>query len=203
MLRDPYHLDDDENPRPRGRVLDEDRGRLPYVLLHGEALVVCAAWAVGEAGIELLDHDTPWSDVQEAGAPLVLHDALCPMTPAQFLADCVERCLETGHVVVGVRPVTDTVKQTADGVLGGTVDREDLRGVSSPVVLPADLLAHLPDLPATDFPTLLESLVLVLGADRSRWLELVEAPAQGRRVHDADDVRLLEQLTAAPRSVFP
>ena len=36
---------------------------------------------MGEAGILLLDLVTPWDDVRDAGAPLVWHDSLCPMTP--------------------------------------------------------------------------------------------------------------------------
>ncbi|WP_110182208.1 2-C-methyl-D-erythritol 4-phosphate cytidylyltransferase [Nocardioides solisilvae] len=198
MTPDPYDVHDDDEPRPRGRVLDEDRGALPYALLHGEALVVCAAWAVGEAGVRLLDHGTPWSEVQEEGGPLLLHDSLCPATPAEFLADCVARATATGRVVVGVRPVTDTVKQVSDGVVGGTVDREGLRVLCSPVVLPAEVVRRLPDLPSTDLATLLDALVLPLGQDRSAWLELVEAPAEARRVRDLDDVRLLEQLTGRP-----
>ena len=38
---------DDELPPALGTVLDDDRGPLPYALIHGEALVAAAAgrWA--------------------------------------------------------------------------------------------------------------------------------------------------------------
>ena len=52
----------------------------------------------------------------------MLHDALCPMTPPAFIAECVARAVERGCVVVGVRPVTDTVK-----VVDGRRRRRDRR----------------------------------------------------------------------------
>jgi len=94
-------------------------------------------------------------------------------------------------VVVGVRPVTDTVKIVADGVVGETVDRDELVAVASPVVLPATVVAALGALPSTDFVALVAEL-------RRRYpVELVEAPASARRVASADDLRVLEALTGS------
>src|SRR6478735_9469824 len=104
-----------------GTVVDEDRGHLPYTLIHGEALVAAAAWALGEAGVTPVDTGIPWPGVAGAGEPYVLHDSLCPMTPPAFIAACVDRALEHVCVVVGVRPVTDTVKVVEDGIVGATV----------------------------------------------------------------------------------
>ena len=109
-----------------GLVLEPDRGSLPYALVHGEPLVACAAWALGEAGVTLVDAGTPWSSLVAAGEPVVLHDPLCPLTPPDFLADCVRRAVEHDRVVVGVRPVTDTVKVVEDGYVGATLDRDRL-----------------------------------------------------------------------------
>lgn len=37
--------DDTDEPTPSlGTVVDEGRGSLPYLLIHGESLVACAAW---------------------------------------------------------------------------------------------------------------------------------------------------------------
>lgn len=193
MSADPYDLlgDDDEPARALGLLLEEDRGSLPFALLHGEALVVCAAWAMGDARVRLVDVGTPWSEVVEAGAPVVLHDPLCPATPAAFIAECVERARATGRVVVGVRPVTDTVKQVSAGLVGETVDRDGLRAVCSPLVLPAAVAAAMGEPPGFD----LAALVTRLAPDHE--VELVEAPPRARRVHDLDDVRLLEQLTGS------
>lgn len=179
----------DEATPALGTIVDEDRGQLPYALIHGEALVAAAAWALGEAGVTPVDTGTPWRAIAEAGEPFVLHDPLCPMTPPDFIAACVERAVERACVVVGVRPVTDTVKVVEGGVVGETVDRDGLVVVASPVVLPPALLATLEDPPATDFVELVADL-------RRRFpVELVEAPPASRRVASADDVRLLEELT--------
>jgi 2-C-methyl-D-erythritol 4-phosphate cytidylyltransferase len=181
-------VDYDEQPA-LGTVVEEDRGALPFALIHGEALVACAAWALGQAGVTPVDAGTPWAALAEAEEPFVLHDALCPMTPPEFIAACVQRADEHACVVVGVRPVTDTVKQVADGLVGETVDRAALVAVASPVVLPPDVVAALPGLPSLDFVELVAAL-------RHRFaVELVEAPPAARRVGSVDDVRVLEALT--------
>ncbi|WP_238694411.1 2-C-methyl-D-erythritol 4-phosphate cytidylyltransferase [Nocardioides daphniae] len=113
-----------EDLHPLGLLLDEGRGSLPYALIHGEALVACAAWGLGESGVQPVDTGTSWEEIAVAGEPVVLHDPLCPMTPADFIAACVLRAVTEDVVVVAVRPVTDTVKTVDDGAVGETVDRE-------------------------------------------------------------------------------
>lgn len=178
-----------EDLQPLGLLLDEERGSLPYALIHGEALVACAAWALGESGVQPVDTGTTWEEIALSGEPVVLHDPLCPMTPADFIAACVLRAATEDVVVVAVRPVTDTVKTVSDGAVGETVDREDLRALASPVVLPASVVAALPDLPSVHFDQLVPAL-------REHFtVELVPAPVQARRVTNLDDVALLEALT--------
>jgi 2-C-methyl-D-erythritol 4-phosphate cytidylyltransferase len=180
----------DEIPRGLGLVLDEDRGALPYSLVHGEALVACAAWALGEAGVDLVDASVPWSGLVESGEDLVLHDTLCPMTPPAFLAACLERARETGRPVVGTRPVTDTVKVVAGGVVGETLDRDRLLAIASPLVLPAAVLASLAHRPSADLARCVGDL-----ATAGHRVETVPAPPEARRVATDEDVRLLEALT--------
>ncbi|GAA1529484.1 2-C-methyl-D-erythritol 4-phosphate cytidylyltransferase [Nocardioides humi] len=183
-----------------GIVVEEGRGALPFHLIHGESLVASAAWAAGEAGIDLLDQTVPWEVVVERGEPLVLHDPLCPMTPPDFLRRCAERAAVEDRVVVGVRPVTDTVKEVrpAEGgeAVGATVDRDALVAVCSPVVLPASLVADLlgegGSLPSIDFVELVAELRRRYGAER---VQLVEAPPQARRVASDDDLAVLAALT--------
>lgn len=194
MVHDSYDLPEDPAPA-LGTVLADGRGSLPFALIHGEALVACAAWALGEAGVLPIDDGTPWEAVVSAGEPFVLHDPLCPMTPPEFIAHCVARALERSCVVVGVRPVTDTVKVVAEGVVGETVDREGLVAVAAPVVLPPSVVADLGGLPTQDLVELVATL-------RSRYpVELVEAPPAARRVGSEDDVRVLEALTAGDRPI--
>lgn len=200
MRPHPYDVVDIAAP-VSGIVLDEGRGALPFHLIHGESLVAAAAWAAGEAGVELLDATVPWEVVVESGEPLLLHDPLCPMTPPAFLARCAETAAVNDQVVVGVRPVTDTVKEAAraeDGdLLGATVDRDALVTVCAPVVLPASVLADLlgdgGHLPSTDFVELVALLRQRYGAER---IDLLEAPPEARRVGSDEDLRVLEALTA-------
>ncbi|WP_340537175.1 2-C-methyl-D-erythritol 4-phosphate cytidylyltransferase [Nocardioides sp. GXZ039] len=184
----------DDEPTAWGIVVDDDRGSLPYSLIHGEALVAAAAWALGAAEVTLLDASVPWSAVREGEQALVLHDSLCPLTPPEFIASCVARSLAEDVVVVGVRPVTDTVKEISeDGFVGRTLDREALAAVCSPIVLPPRVVAELEALPSLDFPVLVHAL-------RARTdVLLVPAPPEAARVTSADDVRSLEAGTALPQ----
>lgn len=199
MTPDSYDVPDHDDPDAAcdvepvpalGTVVEADRGSLPFTLIHGEALVACAAWALGEAGVTPVDIGTEWEALVVSGEPVVLHDALCPMTPVSFLAACLADAVREDAVVVGVRPVTDTVKSVEDGVVGATVDRDSLVAVASPVVLPPSVVAALEGLPSTDFAALTTAL-------RERFPVLMrQAPPEGRRVASADDVRLLEALTS-------
>ena len=179
----------DELPPALGAVIEVGRGSLPFALIHGEALVACAAWALGASGVTPVDLGTEWEGLVDGGEPFVLHDSLCPMTPPSFIAECLVRAVEGDTVVAGVRPVTDTVKVVTGDLVGQTVDRERLRAVASPIVLPARVVAALDEQPSLDFATLVRELESRFG------IEYVEAPAAGRRVTSADDVRVLEALT--------
>jgi 2-C-methyl-D-erythritol 4-phosphate cytidylyltransferase len=172
-----------------GIVPVEGRGSMPFALLDGEALVAVASWALEDAGVELLDFTVDWVDVQAREAALVVHDPLCPRTPVAFLASAVEAA-SGDRVVVGVRPVVDTVKTVAAGVLGDTVDRDALVVVASPVVLPAGVVAALAEAPVLDD---LAELVSRLRADHE--VLFLEAPPQARRVADESDLQLLAELT--------
>jgi len=172
-----------------GAVVEAGRGPLVYALIHGEALVACAAMALDEAGLRLVDIGTPWAELVAAELPLVLHDPLCPMTPASFIADCVRHAVARDCVVVAVRPVTDTVKVSVDAHLGATVDRSTLLQVVSPVVLPGSAVGVVDVTDELDFAALVASL-----AERFR-VETVEAPTGARRVSDEAELRVLEALT--------
>ena len=186
--------DDPDDVGALGVVVERDRGSLPFALLHGEPLVACAAWAMGEAGVHLVDLTTPWAAVQEAGLPFVWHDALCPAAPPELIATCVRRAVEHDHVVAAVLAVTDTVKELVGGSAGpvvrATLDRDGLRHLVSPLVLPAGVVASLGDWPAADFSAALAAL------RAGHPVELVEAPASAGRVHDLADVTRLAALTA-------
>lgn len=191
--------DDDPAEGPGGEpalgvVLDEGRGVLPYAVVHGTALVACAAEALAAAGVDAVDAGTPWARVRATGADLVLHDALCPLTPPAFLVRCLETARDQEVAVLGVRPVTDTVRTLAAGSpprLGELLDRDGLVAVASPVVLPARVVASYDEWPPTDPVELVASLRL------RGTPTLLEAPAVGRRVTGEDDLRVLEAVSEA------
>lgn len=184
----------DDLSTPVGAVVDQDRGSLPFALIHGEPLVACAGWGLESVGVRLLDEPIDWSEVLATGSVCVLHDALCPMTPPSFLAQCL-RAVAPGGVVIGVRPVTDTVKVVRDGFVGSTVDREGLWVVTSPIVLSPQVCAVLGELPTTDFVALATQL------RRDFPATLLTAPPHGRRVASPEDLTVLEALTGPAR--FP
>src|SRR3954454_4177790 len=171
--------------RPLGIVPTDARGSLPYALIHGESLVAAASWALTTAGVELFDFSVSFEAVQADGRALVVHDPLCPLTPAGFIEEAIEESEGTGAVVVGVRPVTDTVKGYDGTRLGATVDREDLVCVTSPVVLPGAVVAALDGLDTDDLATLVATL-----SERFPVRHL-PAPASGRRIVGEDDLELL------------
>jgi 2-C-methyl-D-erythritol 4-phosphate cytidylyltransferase len=185
-----------------GVVPVEGRGSLPFALVHGESLVATASYALTAAGVELLDPHTPAADVRGSGRLLVLHDPLCALTPVAAVAALVELAATTGAVCVGIRPVTDTVKEVRPGQLGPTVDRSELVEVASPLVLPAAVVA---DLDAGDLEALVRGPEAEFAAivDRlaRRWpVRLVESPPVGRRLRNAEDLGLLEAVSTASRA---
>lgn len=165
---------------------------MPFALIHGEALVACAAWALGEAGVQLVDATVAWDDIVATGEDLVLHDSLCPMTPPAFIRACLDRARSVGRPVIGVRPVTDTVKVVDGHLAGATLDRDALLAVTSPLVVPAAVLAELPVRPHVDLARAVADL-----AAAGQRVETLAAPPEGRRVSSAEDVRLLDALTTA------
>ena len=158
--------------------------------MHGESLVAAASWALTTAGAELFDYGVGFEGVQDAGRMLVIHDPLCPLTPTAFIRQAIEESAQTGAVVVGVRPVTDTVKEYDGERLGATVDRDDLFCVTSPVVLPATVVAALDELDADDLAELVAAL------SQRFPVRHLPAPPLGRRIVDEEDLEVLSAFSS-------
>ncbi len=201
MLSGGHPVNEEDGASPLGLVPVDGRGSLPFGLVHGESLVAAASWALTTAGVELVDLQTSFEELVESGRVLVVHDPLCPLTPAGFIGQAVAECESTGAVVVGVHPVTDTVKEYdapagSDEAtpLGRTHAREELMSVASPVVLPPAALATLDGLQTDD----LAAWVAVL-AERLP-VRFLEAPPLARRVGSEEDLDVLEALSEASAS---
>jgi 2-C-methyl-D-erythritol 4-phosphate cytidylyltransferase len=180
----------DEDAPPLGWVPLAGRGTLPFALVHGESLVAAASWAVGEAGAQLFDASVGFDQVRDSGRALLVHDPLCPLTPADFLARAWELSAETGTVVIGFRAVTDTIKELDGDLLGATRDRSTLRTVLSPVVVPPAVLTALDGIDVDgDLAGFVERLAATTPIT---WLE---APALAGRITSTDDLRVLEALS--------
>lgn len=201
------------DPRaPAGVVPLLGRGDLAFEPIHGvplylhalhtllgvapDATVVATAADLGRVRAEcrsldatvLVVEEEDWRSMSHtvSGRAVLVHDPLCPLVPPSVLLDFVARgaaCPGTSYVAY--RPVTDTVKTAVDGRIEGTIDRELLAALASPVLVAAGVHDGTP-LPLHDVERLLTHL-------RSRGpVELVLAPPIARRVDDLSAVHLLE-----------
>lgn len=176
-----------------GIVPTVGRGDLPLALLGGVSLVSLATSALARAGVRSLEADVTSAAVRDSGLPVVLHDPLCPLTPASFISDAIARAAD-GAVVVGVRPVTDTIKTVTGSVAGETVGRDTLWTVTSPVVLPWVTVSAL-----ADEPDLSDFAALVTKMRETCEVVFVEGPSLGRRIEDGSALLLLEAFAEVQR----
>jgi 2-C-methyl-D-erythritol 4-phosphate cytidylyltransferase len=188
MSTEPTEYDEEQTPA-LGQVPTTGRGALPFLTLDGEPLVLLAAYALQDAGVELVDFNRELGDLLDRSRELVFHDPLCPLTPPAFLAEAVGIARREDAVVVGVHPMTDTVKAVDAGRVGATVDREGLWSVASPVVLPASLVERMTQWPDAD-----DMAALVGRLREVARVRFLEAPPLARRVDDESSLALLQAL---------
>ena len=89
--------------------------------------------------------DSVWNGLAAVAAKteiVVIQDAARPCTTAQLLADTIAAARETG-AAVAAQPVTDTIKETADGkIISRTVDRSKLWSVQTPQTFRVAVIRH-------------------------------------------------------------
>ncbi|HET7431492.1 MAG TPA: 2-C-methyl-D-erythritol 4-phosphate cytidylyltransferase [Nocardioides sp.] len=201
----------------------EGRGPLVYEVLHGRPLYVTAVRHVldvapdavvlvsagqrarvvedlAAAGLRapVLDAEQWWASLAAGAArALLVHDPLCPLAPPDLMARVCGQ--DAGTSVAAVRPVTDTVKVAEAGRITGTIDRQTLAAVASPLLVAAPVLARA--LAAGDRPPLDDVARLVAWMRERGPVELLTAPAIARRVDDVGAVHLLEAVDELGRQL--
>lgn len=201
------------------------RSELVFHPLHGEPLYAHALRALAEAvghvmvGVEGADPRRVATDVERWGLPasvvvggewwdivreapeagLLVHDPRCPLIPADFLTSMGRRADERPQAsFVAVRPVTDTLKAVVDGRIVGTIDRDGLVSVTSPVVVSPEVLVGAA---GAEAPPVHDLASMVGWLRRRGEVELVRAPYLGRRVEHERAVHLLECVDEVARRV--
>jgi 2-C-methyl-D-erythritol 4-phosphate cytidylyltransferase len=123
---------------------------------------------------------------------VLVHDAARPLLDAGLVERCLAALDGGADAVVAAAPVTDTVKEAADGIVVRTLDRTRLWSVQTPQVFrravledalaqPADVLAA-----ATDDAGLVEA--------RGGVVRVVESTARNLKVTTATHLKLAELL---------
>jgi 2-C-methyl-D-erythritol 4-phosphate cytidylyltransferase len=122
---------------------------------------------------------------------VVVHDAARPLVSAALVSACLD-ALADADAAIAAAPVTDTIKQCADGRVERTLDRSRLWAVQTPQAFRRDALARALALPdavvgaATDDAALVESL--------GGTVRVVEAPRENLKVTTPLDLRVAELL---------
>jgi 2-C-methyl-D-erythritol 4-phosphate cytidylyltransferase len=122
---------------------------------------------------------------------VVVHDAARPLVSAALVSACLD-ALDDADAAIAAAPVTDTIKQCADGRVERTLDRSRLWAVQTPQAFRRDALARALALPdavvgaATDDAALVESL--------GGTVRVVEAPRENLKVTTPLDLRVAELL---------
>ena len=123
---------------------------------------------------------------------VVVHDAARPLLEPELVERCIAALDGGADAAIAAAPVTDTIKEAADGVVRRTLDRSVLWAVQTPQVFRRaaleDALAQ-PDevlAAATDDASLVEA-----AGGRVR---VVEAPRENLKVTTPVDLRVAELL---------
>jgi 2-C-methyl-D-erythritol 4-phosphate cytidylyltransferase len=126
-----------------------------------------------------------------AGSDVVVHDAARPLVSPALIVACLD-ALEDADAAIAAAPVTDTIKQCADGRVERTLDRSRLWAVQTPQAFRRDALERALALDdavvgaATDDAALVEALGGVV--------RVVSAPADNLKVTTPLDLRVAELL---------
>jgi 2-C-methyl-D-erythritol 4-phosphate cytidylyltransferase len=129
---------------------------------------------------------------------VLVHDAARPLVSAELVVACLD-ALGDADAAIAAAPVTDTIKECADGRVQRTLDRSRLWSVQTPQVFRREALARALAQgdaavgAATDDAALVEALGGVV--------RVVPAPRENLKVTTALDLRVAELLLAERAAV--
>jgi len=130
--------------------------------------------------------DSVWNGLEAvaAGTEIVaIQDAARPCTTEELIAATIQAARETG-AAVAAQPVTDTIKETADGkVIARTVDRSKLWSVQTPQTFRLEVIRR------------------AIAAARERNLNLTDDTAACELIGQA--VRLVKGIAPNPKVTVP
>jgi 2-C-methyl-D-erythritol 4-phosphate cytidylyltransferase len=114
---------------------------------------------------------------------VAIQDAARPCTTAQLIADTIQAARETG-AAVAAQPVTDTIKETADGkLISRTVDRSKLWSVQTPQTFRLEVIRK------------------AIATAREKGLQLTDDTAACELI--GQPVRLVQSATPNPKVTVP
>lgn len=130
--------------------------------------------------------DSVWNGLGAISAQteiVAIQDAARPCTTAELIAGTIEAARETG-AAVAAQPVTDTIKETADGqVISRTVDRSKLWAVQTPQTFRVEVIRR------------------AISAARERKLILTDDTAACELI--GQPVRLVKSASPNPKVTVP
>lgn len=198
--------------RAIGRLHDGVRRTGPVMVTTVVGAVTAIRHAVDRAGftgVEVIASDGTWvgalgsvrqalADHGSAPVRIAFHDLRCPVIPLAHIHDAMAlAAADPTRVVVGGGIVTDTIKRVVSGVVETTVERSELRLITSPLVIPTDVLATLVDeLMGDGRPRHDLGSVVAAARDLGR-LAWATSPSTVRRLTDRDSLTVAECVADA------
>jgi 2-C-methyl-D-erythritol 4-phosphate cytidylyltransferase len=131
-----------------------------------------------------------------AAAPpgdVVVHDAARPLAEPELFARAIE-ALQHADCAIAAAPVTDTVKEAADGVVTATLDRSRLWAVQTPQAFRREALERALAVPEDVLAQATDDAWLVERAGGS--VRIVESSAANFKITTPHDLRVAELLLA-------
>ncbi|MDX6689316.1 MAG: 2-C-methyl-D-erythritol 4-phosphate cytidylyltransferase [Solirubrobacteraceae bacterium] len=150
---------------------------------------------VGVAGGEHRSQSVRAALAAGAGDPVIVHDAARPLVTPELIAAALDELAASGcDGVIAAAPVTDTIKQVAEGAVVRTIDRATLWSVQTPQVFRRAALERALDVgddvlaAATDDAWLVERAGGVV--------RIVAAPPGNLKITTPADLRVAEAVLA-------